>query len=266
MPSRKRARNAAASRRGPSPWQPLLQGLGRGLRRATPLWVGLLLIGVGTASAQHYIETSSAFTVQRIHEPGLPGWRRTAALEGLPLLHVNVAAVASELSQANPQMKFIRVTRRWPADVIVEAIPRRAVAQLRLRDFFPLDEDGFVFAAGTPAPTAALPIVEGAEQMGQRVAPGTITTAPRVHLALRLLDLLRAAPSLRQETVTLLDVANATQIIFRLQRGIEVRVGSADAVPKALERLGSVLAKLKEDQLTPQYIDLRFADPVIGPR
>ena len=247
-------------------WKPLLQGLGRGLRRAMPLWVALTLIGAGTVLSQRYIEASSAFTVQRIHEPGLPGWRRPVTLEGLPLLHVNVGAVVSALREANPQMKFIRVTRRWPSDVIVEAIPRRPVAQLRLREFFPLDDEGFVFASGSAAPAPGLPIIEGAEPMGQRITAGAVATAPRVQEALRLLAQLRAAPSLRNDMIALLSVADPAQITFRLQRGIEIRAGAADDLPKTLERLASVLAKLKADQLTPQYIDLRFTDPVIGPR
>ena len=267
MASRKRARSASPKRRGPSPLlTSVLHGVRWGAQRGAPLWVVVLLVGVGAAVVQRYLEQSNAFTVQRIHEPATPGWQQPLTLLGMPLPHINVSAVAAELRRANPQMKFIRVTRQWPADLIIEAIPRRPIAQVRLREFFPVDDEGFVFTASTPAPAPSLPIIDGVEPMGQRLQPGAVATTPRVQLALRLLEALHAAPSLRQETVALVNVADAHQLTVRLQRGIEVRVGEADEVAKTLERLGPVLAKLNEQRLVPQYIDLRFADPVIGPR
>ena len=271
MPPRKRARGPArhSHRSTDGGWRafaPLLTVLRTGLQRSTPVWVLLLLVGAGVVSARRYVEASSVFTLQRIHEPSNPDWRRPVALEAQPILQLHVESITAQLSRANPQMKFIRVTRQWPADLIIEAIPRHPVAQLKLREYFPLDEEGFVFAAGTPAPQPALPTVEGVEQLGQRVTPGNVITTPSVQLALRLLQLLHATPSMRHETITLLNVADPHQITFRLQRGIEVRLGDAEAASKMLARLGSLLAKLNAEQLTPQYIDLRFADPVIGPR
>ena len=266
MPPRKRARAASSRRATSHRLVPLLRHALAGLRWGLPLWTLLALVVGGVAIARAYIGDSSAFTVQRIHEPAVADWHRTVTLERLPLLQVNVAAVASELHRANPQMKSITVTRRWPADVVIAAIPRRPVAQLRLHDFFSLDEEGFIFATGTPTPQPILPIIEGAEPVGQRLTPGTIAAAPRVQLALRLLTAFRAAPSLREESVALVNVTDAHQITFRLQRGVEVRMGDAEEVPKTLERLGPVLAKLTRDHLTPQYIDLRFVDPVIGPQ
>lgn len=265
MPPKKRSPRARTPHRASLVYLVLRSGWHL-FRRGSPLWLTVGLVGLGVFASQRYVAHASAFTVQRVQEPALPGWRRTIPVEGRSLLHVDIRALAAQLAQANPQMKHLRVTRQWPATLRIEGVARRPVAQLRLREFFPVDEEGFVFATGTGAPAPALPIVDGVEQRGQRLVPGTIVATSRLQLALHVLELLRAAPSLEGEVVTLLNAADPQQLIFRLQRGIEVRVGAADELPRALERLGPVLAKLEANELTPQYIDLRFGDPVIGPR
>ena len=236
------------------------------LRHSAPVWMIALLIGGGLLMVRQYVEASPAFTVTRIVEPAAAGWRRTLALDGLPLLQVNAGAVASQLERANPQMRFVRVTRRWPSTIVIDAEQRQPIAQLHLREYLPMDAEGFVFAVGTPAPQPSLPVIDGIEAPGQTVTPGTLTQTPRAQLALQLLTLLRNTPALRQESVALLNMSDAHQITFRLRRGIEVRIGEVTEMPKRLERLGPILAKLQQQGLTPQYIDLRFADPVIGPR
>jgi len=235
-------------------------------RRGAPLWTIALLTWLGWLVAIHHLEQSPAFLVRQIEEPTTPDWHRVSAIAAQPLLQVNIASLAVQLQATNPHMRSIRVTRQWPDRLVIDAVPRQPIAQVRLRQFFLLDADGFIFPTGTTGPQPELPIVDGVEQIGHHLTPGHVNTSARLQLAVRLLTQLQREIAHHGEHIALVNVADDRHITFRLRQGIEVRLGDAAHLSQALRQLAPVLAKLKEDNLVPQYIDLRFADPVIGPR
>jgi hypothetical protein len=234
--------------------------------RGAPLWTLAAIAGISIAVSVQYMNAPGHFRIRHVIHPPVQTWMGPDHLVGTSLARLDIRQLARELEQRNPSAKHIRVTRLWPDTVRIDASPRQAIAQLRLDKFFPIDGEGYVFSASSMAPRPALPIVDGALLRDQQIAPGHVTHASRVRLALSLLERLQASPTLRRESVTLVDVTDTRQLSFRLRQGIEVRLGAVQQVGQALDKLGPVLAKLREENLVPQYIDLRFSDPVIGPR
>lgn len=247
-----------------------LAAIGTGLRwlLAHPQWLLTLLMlgGMGWAAGQ-VIASSEAFRVTQIRLPPESTLRvPKSSLIGRNIWAVDIHGLARDLKAQQPHFKVLRVVRVLPQTLQVEAVERRPVAQVLLRSWHPVDQEGYLLPPSGTAPAEKLVILRGVEDPKAPLAAGTYNTGERLRRSLKLIDQLRASASLAGHTLSVLDAADPEQITFVLDEGVEVRCGSQRQLTKDLKRLRSVLQQVAKHELNVRYIDLRFQDPVIGPR
>ena len=162
------------------------------------------------------------------------------------------------------ELRDLRLERAFPNSIIATVILRTPVAQLYRDRYYPIDEDGVILSGVKDFPDKGMPIINGA-RFNPSGEIGKETESKHAKKALALLKELNASGILDRHTLVEIDVSNLRNTIFFLEDGLEVKIGRENYASR-LENLKEVLSdpKLKPSDI--RYIDLRFKEPVIGPK
>lgn len=233
-----------------------------------PQWLLTLGVLAGTTwAAGNVIAHSDAFKVTEVRLPPNSTLKvQKSSLIGRNIWAVDIHGLARDLKAQQPHVKVLRVVRALPQTLQVETVPRRPVAQVLLRSWHPVDREGYILPSSGPAPAENLVILRGVEDPKAPLAPGKAHAGERLQRALKLIDQLRGSSWLSGHQLSVVDAADPEQITFVLDQGVEVRCGSQARLTQDLKRLKTVLQQVAKHEMNVRYIDLRFQDPVIGPK
>lgn len=252
----------------------VLPRIGRLLQHPQGLIAVVLLI-TGGAWVWHAAVQSDAFHVTTVLAPPESTLKIPQGVVGQNLWTVNVRGLAQELHQQEPALKQVRVTRLVPNTLKVEVIPRIPMAQLRLArgksagEWYAVDREGYLFSEAGSTPWDGLITLRGLESSRDGKAalkPGQLNANPRLLTALRVAERLRNASALGGHRLAAIDVSDPTQVTFVIDDEMEIRCGTEEELDQHLERLRMALQAVTRQQVAVHYIDVRFPDPVIGPR
>jgi len=222
-----------------------------------------------------YAQRADAFRITHVHLPPGSSLHLPTPLIGVNLWDLDLRALAGELKAQQPWLKDVRVVRQLPNALHIDAIPRLPIAQVKLDRWHLVDGEGFIVPQGSAAPAESVVRLVGLERATLRV--GTATADERLTPALRIVERLRRAPALLSYRLTEANVADPQQIRFRIdlparsgatptEGDIEVRCGREAELDAQLERLRVALRAVAKRALDIHYIDVRFPEPVVGPR
>ena len=237
----------------------------RWLVRYRQPFLAVALLAAGTWALWHHAQAAEAFRVVRVQLPAQSTLKLPQTLIGANLWQVDVDQVAAELRRQEPALKDVRVVRQLPNAIRIEPVLRVPVAQVRVGGWHPIDQEGFVLANSTPEPAERIVRFTGLERAASPVRAGKANDDARVVLALRVLDVLRRNPLLARH-VTEINVADVQQIRFLMDDETEVRCGSETELSANLDRLRATLRALAKQSVDVAYIDVRFQEPVVGPK
>lgn len=245
----------------------LARALWRGLVwvwRHPQLVIVVAALAGGGVAMWRVVTTSEAFRVTEIRVPEGSGLRVSESVIGQNLWQVDVARLAEELTAQRPQLKRVRVIRRPPHTLEVEVLERTPVAQLQLGQWYAVDEEGFILPDGRAKPFESLPALKGVQPAKGSLKAGRANAAPRLQEALRIVAMLRRSSALCGRAVSAIELTQARHVRFVLDDALEVRCGEVAALETHLARLRLVLDVVAQRPMEVAYIDMRFADPVIG--
>lgn len=251
------------------PW--LAGALGRLLQRLlgqAQVWASLAVVVVVAVAASHRALHSEAFRLERVVLPPGSTLQAPTSLIGQNLWAIDLERVADQLKSQQPQLKRVRVIRQLPNALAIEVSTRLPVGQLRLASgrWCPVDGDGFVLSEAQATSWDHLVIVKGAEQARPAIRAGAPNTNERLVEAVRLIAWLRRSPALIGHRLTAIDVTDLRRVTLVVDEDVEVRCGSEPQLAEQLARLRSVWKMLANQPVDVRYIDVRFPEPVIGPR
>ena len=236
------------------------------IRHPQPLVLSALLLGTCWGlwiSAQR----ADLFRVARVLAPPNTSLNLPEGLIGQPLWRVDLRALSDDLQRQQPSLKAVRVVRELPDTIRIGLVQRRRVAQVRQGGrWFPVDADGFLLDDAAPQPADGLVRLAGLDRGGGALRIGRGNADERLQLALRVWRTLQRTPWLGARHVTEVDVADPRQIRFLLDGETEIRCGSEEELGVHLRRLQATLKAIARQRLDARYIDVRFAEPVVGPR
>ena len=243
----------------------LLAGLRWALRHPQPLAAGALLAGVVIAG-WGFAARSEAFRVTDVRLPADPAFKLTEPLIGHNLWDVNVSSLADSLKRQQPQLKRVRAIRVIPNTIEIEVVRRVPAGQIRLGQWYAVDDEGFIFPASDAQPRQDLITIKGIDESKPAMKPGQVSENERLQTGLRVIARLKQAPALSGLKVAAVDVRDPHQLNVLLDQEIEVRFGGEEDLLGQLGRLRAVVKMITKNPLAVRYVDVRFADPVIGPR
>lgn len=158
----------------------------------------------------------------------------------------------------------LRLIRAFPNSVIAYIMLRKPIAQIYRDLYYPIDKDGVILSGVKDYPDGELPIISGVRTDVDRQV-GNLTESIRVKTALLLLKELGSSGILEEHKLVEIDMSSMRNAIFFLEDGLEVKIGGKDYAAR-LENLKKVLQDPKIKPADIRYVDLRFKEPVIGPK
>ncbi|MBI4343514.1 MAG: FtsQ-type POTRA domain-containing protein [Candidatus Omnitrophica bacterium] len=255
----------------------LIPGLARALGAlARAAWRSRQLVAAGLVLASAltgmwaFAARTELFRVTEVQVVPAGAVQVSDTLIGRNIWDVNLQALAGELKAKHPRLKDVRVIRRLPNVLRIEAVERLPVAQLQLRRasaWYPVDRDGFIIAQPTEQPRQRLTRFLGVHQDSPAPSAGKRHAGERLALAMRVMAAVRRARELPPGRVQGIDVSQPEQLRLVLDDETEVRCGDETRLAEQLARLRGVLNALqRRRQLAMRYIDVRFDQPVVAPQ
>lgn len=226
-----------------------------------------LLLGFGLYWGVSYgLLESSCFQVKSVQiDPSLVVIDQSDfdRLKGQNIFKIDLRQIQEKLGRRYPQVARLRVTRQFPDQITVVAVPRQPVAQLKDdSSILTIDEHGVVLSTSTPR-DEKFPYIEGLALKGKRVILGQPLGGDDVKAALALISAFQANRVLESYFIQSVNVANTSKIEFVVSNGLKVYVDH-DQLPRKMRLLGFVLTRADLDFNDVNYLDLRFKEPVIG--
>ena len=251
----------------------LLPRLGQGIlalarwlvRHPQPLIVLALLCGA-LWGLWVYVHRDTAFRIANVHVPADSSLRLPRSLIGTNIWELNLRALSEQLKRQQPWLKEVLVIRELPNSLRIDVIERATTGQVRLDQWYPVDQEGFILPQGRAHPWTELVRLRGTDIPRAPLRSGELNTHERLHLALRVLETLRSSPTLAARQLRIIDVSDPRQINFVIDEGTEIRCGSEDELDGQLERLARALDRVARQRVDVRYIDVRFQEPVVSPR
>ena len=281
----------------PRCWHGLLTTIRWALRHPQPfLHMGVL--GVALWALWAYAQRCDAFRVVEVSLPEHASFTLPASIIGTNLWRLDLHKLSEALEAQQPWLKEVRVIRRLPNGVRIEPIARIPVAQVRVDlpaataaqagrwpphlplgpegryppsaerqvgGWYPVDAQGFILPPAISEDAGRLIRLVGV-RAGTGLKVGKRNTDGQLTLALRVLETLRHAQAPVSQHVSEIEVGDPQAIRLVLDEDTEVRCGSEEQLAAQLERLRAALKIITKQQLAVRYIDVRFPEPVIGPR
>ncbi len=235
----------------------LWRGLGTAalwsLRHAQPVLV-LGVLALVLWASWGTLCRSPAFTIRQVSLPAPSSLKPPESLIGSNLWSVDLQALSRQLLAQQPWLKEVQVVRQMPDTLRIMAVERIPVAQVHFEQAYLVDQEGVLLPQTDPEATANLVRIVGADR------------GERLRLGLRVLEQVRRAPVSISRQLTEIHVDNPHEIRLMLEGDTEVRCGAETELTANIERLRAALKALAKQQLAARYIDVRFPEPVIGPR
>ncbi len=148
--------------------------------------------------------------------------------EGLPLVRVNTAVVASRIDRIT-QVQSAQVTRDWPDRIVITVQERRAALAVRAGTGFDLVDPSGVVVRQAPKEPPGIPLF----------APdGPMLGNPGVHAAATVM---RELPSRIARLVKSVTVPNADSVTLHLSSGVTVDWGSSGQTAQKARELAILM-------------------------
>jgi cell division septal protein FtsQ len=178
---------------------------------------------------------------------------------------VDLVSLKEKIEIMHPEFKEILVRRALPNRLLVQVKRRNPVMQVKSDKFYLIDEEGVVLPSPKTFADDELPVVgQGAASIN--MAKHSQNSSQGVNKALLLIKEMTLNKRLAKYKIKIIDITDQRNISFFIDIGnVEVKIGDTE-FGKRLDTLAALLGQLGEDIGRVKYIDLRFEDPIVGPK
>ena len=224
------------------------------IKRILPGFLGLCFIYLLLFFFARYLTTAEYF-----------GINDCELFKGENIFRVNLKQASAALRQSNPDCKNVVLRRLLPDRIIVNFLPRRAVAAVKLSEYFFLDEQGVLFTSDRPRyDNLQLPLIIGLAEKVSQPRSGLRCNEKSLLACLDFISALSADRSLcEQVKIERINLENANDIFLFTTSGCKLNLGSYDSLNRKPAILLKLLKEIDADLSQVQYIDLRFKESVV---
>lgn len=220
------------------------------------------------------IYTSDIFRVKEVKTNVELDKRLIEMVKGKSLFTLDIQKVYSQICKYCPEYKEVRVLREFPSVLRINVCLRKPFAQLRAREFFAVDREGYVMTFGQEEKIPYLiPIDIGSNN--NSLKQKMFVSDEKLEDAFKLIEALKAKGFLDRFAVNFINASSLDAMYFliseqgsnqdiKLQSEIKVIIGEDN-----FERKLSVFNNLLKEQLNDnfasvQYVDLRYKKVYLG--
>ncbi|MDP2922058.1 MAG: cell division protein FtsQ/DivIB [Candidatus Omnitrophota bacterium] len=234
------------------------------------------LIGAGVVGFQYMFADSDLFNVKGLdvrfydeqnvlRRAGFSGIDDKSVL-GENIFLVDLNDFKEKIESSHPEFKDVMVRRALPNRLIVQVKKRLPAAQIYGDRLYFIDIDGIFLPDVKSADSGRVPLISGIRASPYRA--GSIQK-DKIRKALSLIKALSENIRLSRFKIKTIDIADSRNVSFFLDAAdaekMEIKIGEGEFA-KRLDVLATVLEQLARDVERVKYIDLRFDDPIVGPK
>ncbi|MBF0384601.1 MAG: cell division protein FtsQ/DivIB [Candidatus Omnitrophica bacterium] len=217
-------------------------------------------------AANSWLVNSNYFKVKAVViDPSLQfiSLRDVDFLKGESIFEIDLKKVQRKISQKYPQVSDLKVFRRFPDEILLNAKKRYPFAQISFwGKLLTLDEDGVLLSAANKR-EASLSLISGLKNSDKNVRPGFPVGGRDLRVAFIILDEFNKARPNANFRVEEMDASNLSNIVLTLTNKLKV-IAEEDDIKGKMRVLGFLLSQRELDFEKIKYIDLRFKEPIIG--
>jgi len=234
-------------------------------------------VGLGFVRLKYMLTDSGSFIVKgidvRLHDEydtvrNVPIDDISQEVMGTNIFFTDLNALKEKIESAHPEFKDILIRRLLPNKLIVNAVERKRVAQIQSDRYYFVDEEGILLPNVKNFPETDFPIITGLGINLAKLTSSKFSDFERENLnkALGLLKEIKSNERLSQYKIKIIDITDPGNISFLLEAfNVEIKIGNTDFHNRLLI-LSTLFDQIESDMSNFKYIDLRFEDPILGPR
>lgn len=228
----------------------------------------ILLLGFGVSlGLAHLLRQSDYFKIKSVKVDESLSFLSEydlARLRGENIFEVDLRDLQKRLSSKYPQIAHLKVSKRYPNQLILEARKRVPFAQARLKNrTLILDGEGVVLSM-TGSEEEHLPFISGLKP-DSPFDLGFPLKGREVETALKILKAFDSEEGLSAYRIVQLNVENLSDIQLFLSNNLKVILDRYQISDKT-RLLSLFLSRNDLDFSQVRYIDMRFKEPVVGRR
>lgn len=231
--------------------------------------IAVLVLSGFLLLVKNYLITSEAFKIKEIglagmgHSDSYLTGELTSIGLGENIFSININDLEKAIKRDYFEVKDIRISRTFPNKLKFDVEVRIPVAFIGYRYFYPVDREALVLKRIDKNETGDLTLIAGVGAGEKDV--GTILQDQALEKALALLEELSKSGVTEDYHIARIDAASSRNISFIIDDGVQIKIGGED-FKQRLSLLKKVLSGPGVNLAEIRYIDLRFKDPVIGPK
>lgn len=243
------------------------------------IWVGaFLLVSLALFGSLGYaIYTSDVFKIELDNigsnvqlDPEI-----NKIIAGKQLFTLDIEQIADRILKKNPEYKQVAILKRFPSNLVITVEKRIAYAQIKGRNFFPLDKEGIIIGDGSKLPLESLITIETGSD-ARLFRKGYKLRSKDLAYAFELIFNLRKSNYFDLFGVSAINVTKAEALYFVINLGssfgktlgadkkIRVIIGKNDFSRKISLLEEVINTKFKDKLNLIQYIDLRYREVYVG--
>jgi cell division septal protein FtsQ len=251
----------------------------KGIARSLILILLLGLMGIGLARLKYMFVDSDYFMIEgadiKLYDETGISLRNLSLKEiggekfaNTNIFFMDLKDLKERIETAHPEFKDVVVRRLLPNRLIVQANLRKALAQICSDRYYPVDKEGVLLPDVKNFPESTLPIITGLGKRLAKVQTSRFSDFQKEKLdkTLILITKIQGIKELSGYRLKVVDTADPGNLSFFFEEArVEIKIGNSD-FDNRLKILTTVLDQIGSDIDNFRYIDLRFEDPIIGPR
>ena len=188
-----------------------------------------------------------------------------ANLSGKNIFTLDLNKIQRHLGFKYPQVSDLRVVRKFPNQIHIQAKPRFPAAQVQSSSkILTLDERGIVLASSDKK-DEKLPYISVPHDNYPRYKLGLPLGSSEHRVGLDIINSFKINRALSSYAISQIDIESLSKIDVYLSNKLHV-ILDASKVEQKMRMLGIILAQGQVDLKEVKYIDLRFKEPIVGKR
>lgn len=233
--------------------------------------LGLVIILFVLKGLAAFLYTHSTFKITQLEVSGNYFLNNSIkeSIRNMNIFKINLKELSHRIIAEHPEILRAEVRRLLPDKVMIKLKHRLAFAQIEPQGYsyktLFVDKEGFILKEVDPASFNTLPKITGINTELARIREGKQSESIQLAKALLLLKEIVSFGDRVDYEVIRIDVTSYKNLSFFMNNGIEVKIGAGN-FKERINLLNRTLSELQIDSYQPEYIDLRFGDPIIGTR
>ena len=173
----------------------------------------------------------------------------------------------SSLIESHPYVKFARVSRHYPSEIIIEIVEREPIAIVNMEPMIFLDKNGFVLPIEGIQTNYNLPVMSNFNPEPQLYPIGELALSVKIKEAIALISGIQTNYSALYDNLSELKISSSNEIELILSDiPTHIYLGN-EKINSRIRTLIEFESKLKPNRMSDfSYLDMRYDNQIIGKR